>query len=1229
MKRYLIKLIILIFFGVSNSLGQTPIFHLPMNGNANDISGNGLHGVVNAATLTTDRMGNANSAYEFNGTSSNIMLPFSSLYNIPSNGQFTLSAWILPFSSNSTKALVVRSDFNTDFYLSMWNYGLYILSNKAMSGYANNNFLVGSSTFAEFGCWHHLAVTYNNGIWVLYVDGKMEAQDNSQTKFITQSATAPIGIGRKGAASGDYFNGKIDDVRMYNSALTLAQVKQQVAYAGEDVSICLGSSYQLNGVGAGTAHWMPNFGLNNQNVINPIATPSQSTQYILTLTQGVCTTKDTVNVTVENCCNSCNSVSSNLNVGLVACYPFTGNANDSSGNNNHGSTVIASLTTDRFGKPNRAYNFNGSSYIEVPNSLTLSSTTNALTISFWVKISSWVYQNGVNYASVISKSNSTTDCSFRYSITPYGASIINNGKLWNYTPGPMINPLNTWIHFVVTVNGNTLNLYKNGAHFGSTTSFSSFVFSNNNYLQIGRDYPGILDYFYGVLDDVRIYNRDLSSSEVNQLYLISSTEALPFANAGTDIQTCAADSFQLSGIGNGAMSWRPTSPLNNSAILTPKGKVGLGTTNFILTNNFGGCVVVDTVKVIARNTTAAIGSDQNACIGDSISISANADSGTFVWSPIVGMSNSNTLTPKIKVTGPMQIIFTRTLGACVARDTMNIIINSPTVDAGLPKSICPGDSVTLNGSTNGLHNWWPGSSLNDSTLLAPKARPDTTTMYYLNSNIGGCFAKDSVLVTVENITANAGPDRFSCKSEQLLINGSGNGTNFSWSPIKYILNNLTATPTVNPDTTTTYILSTWNNTCIRRDTMTVFVNTLDAKILNKNVEYCIGDTIQISGWVNGPNYTWLPAGQLINDNTLTPLAKTISGNKFYLKVSDANCTRMDSVELKEKIIQVSAGLDTVLCMGDSVQLNALSVPGASYRWNPSGGLSSPTIQNPLAFPSLSTQYLVEAKLGNCFATDTVEVLVDTKPIVSAGLDKRYCFGESVLLDGDVSNASSFEWSPAVDLSDIKQLKPSAFGAVERQYILLAKNGVCMASDTVIAKPNPKVVAKFTPSVRIANFPALIKFSNESENAYFFKWTFDSLGNISNLRDPEFTYTTEGKYYVWLLASDSLGCKDSTNALITIIDNPFLFVPNGFTPNGDLLNDVFQVKYNESAFEVLKYSIYNRWGDRLIESEFPNGTWWNGTFKNEPCPDGVYFFIVYAKSLNGKVFDLHGTLTLLR
>ncbi len=1228
MKHYLINLFILILTCVANSFGQTPIFHLPMNGNASDISGNGLHGVVNAATLTTDRMGNANSAYEFNGTSSNIMLPFSSLYNIPSSGQFTLSAWILPYTSNSTKALVVRSEFNSNFNLSMWNYGLYILSNKAMSGYANNNFLVGSSTFAEFGCWHHLAVTYNNGIWVLYVDGKLEAQDNSQTKFITQSASAPIGIGRKGAASGDYFNGKIDDVRMYSTALTFAQIKQQFAYAGEDVSICKGSSYQINGVGIGAANWQPSLGLSNANIVNPIATPTQTTQYILTLAQGVCTTKDTINITVENCCNSCNAMSSNLSNGLVACYPFTGNANDSSGNNNHGVVYNASLTTDRFNKTNRAYYFNGNARIEVPHS---SSINNPM-----ISISAWVQYGNSSTTQIITKRNWSNAQNEQFAFDTKDFYVKRNGNCvanvgWNSVHYNSLPSTGVWTFVCVTYDGRYSRYYKNGV-LNSTADFGSTIgmdICSGGELLFGATWSTFPFYYTGKIDDVRIYNRAISAAEVNQLYLISSTEALPFANAGTDIQTCAADSFQLSGIGNGAMSWWPTAPLNNSTILTPKGKVGVGTTNFILTNNFGGCVVVDTVKVIARNTTAVIGSDQNACIGDSISISANADSGTFVWSPIVGMSNSNTLTPKVKVTGPMHIIFTRTLGACVARDTMNIIINSPTVDAGLPKSICPGDSVTLNGSTIGTHNWWPGSSLNDSTLLAPKARPDTTTLYYLYSNIGGCFAKDSVLVTVENLAVNAGPDRFSCKSEQLLINGSGNGTNLSWSPIKYILNNLTATPTVNPDTTTTYILSTWNNTCLRRDTMTVFVNTLDAKILNKNVEYCIGDTIQISGWVNGPNYTWLPAGQLINDNTLTPLAKTISGNKFYLKVSDANCTRMDSVELKEKIIQVSAGLDTVLCKGDSVQLNALSVPGASYRWNPSGGLSSPTIQNPLAFPSLSTQYLVEAKLGNCFATDTVEVLVDTKPIVSAGLDKRYCFGESVLLDGDVSNASSFEWSPAVDLSDIKQLKPSAFGAVERQYILLAKNGVCMASDTVIAKPNPKVVAKFTPSVRIANFPALIKFSNESENAYFFKWTFDSLGNISSLRDPEFTYTTEGKYYVWLLASDSLGCKDSTNALITIIDNPFLFVPNVFTPNGDLLNDVFQVRYNESAFEVLKYSIYNRWGDRLIESEFPNGTWWNGTFKNEPCPDGVYFFIVYAKSLNGKVFDLHGTLTLLR
>lgn len=76
----------------------------------------------------------------------------------------------------------------------------------------------------------------------------------------------------------------------------------------------------------------------------------------------------------------------NLSSGLVAYYPFSGNANDFSGNKNNPIFNNATLTTDRFGNANSAYHFNGSNYIDIPNSASLRMGTKA-SISFWVKIS--------------------------------------------------------------------------------------------------------------------------------------------------------------------------------------------------------------------------------------------------------------------------------------------------------------------------------------------------------------------------------------------------------------------------------------------------------------------------------------------------------------------------------------------------------------------------------------------------------------------------------------------------------------------------------------------------------------------------------------------------------------------------------------------------------------------------------------------------------------------------
>lgn len=229
MKRAALLLIAILFFCISNAqinLNQGLIAYYPFNGNANDASGNNINGVVNAATLTSDRYGNANTAYYFNG-SAYIQLPYSPLYNFAPADSFSISVWVLPDQGYSwpAQAVVVKSPFTSDFNLSNWNYGTYVLNYKAMAGFAYNAVVNGTTTFNSSSCWYNIIQTYKNGIWRLYVNGVLESSDLSQTKLILQDGPASkICFGKKGDANGDYYKGKMDEVRIYNRVLNLNEV---------------------------------------------------------------------------------------------------------------------------------------------------------------------------------------------------------------------------------------------------------------------------------------------------------------------------------------------------------------------------------------------------------------------------------------------------------------------------------------------------------------------------------------------------------------------------------------------------------------------------------------------------------------------------------------------------------------------------------------------------------------------------------------------------------------------------------------------------------------------------------------------------------------------------------------------------------------------------------------------------------------------------------------------
>lgn len=262
--------------------------------------------MVNAVPVS-DRFGNLNSACYFNGVNAYIELPYSNFYNFSPSGSYSMSVWVLPDQNNTwpAQAIVVKAPPHPDFTLSNWNYGIYLFNYRAMSGFAYNHVLNGSTTFINNICWYNIITTYNNGIWHLYVNGRLEASNTSQNRFILQDGSSRIAFGRKGQSSGDWYKGKIDDVRIYDRVLNQAEI-DSLSYnvtgmnAGDDATICEGSSHQLNATGFSTYSWSPSAGLSNTSIPNPVATPSATTLYRVTGTNAAgCIAADEVLITVQ------------------------------------------------------------------------------------------------------------------------------------------------------------------------------------------------------------------------------------------------------------------------------------------------------------------------------------------------------------------------------------------------------------------------------------------------------------------------------------------------------------------------------------------------------------------------------------------------------------------------------------------------------------------------------------------------------------------------------------------------------------------------------------------------------------------------------------------------------------------------------------------------------------------------------------------------------------------
>jgi uncharacterized protein (TIGR02145 family) len=232
--KYLITLLIAALS--LNAFGQVPnyvpsdglVAWYPFNGNANDESGNVNNGTVYGAILTTDHLGNSYSAYAFNGTGDYIGLPYSTLWNF-GLGDFTLASWFL--SLDGTNDNIIRFD-NGYGPASLWGMRVFGVELEFLCSGTGGAYFPLSSNPVSTGIWHHTVMVRSSNSLLIYLDGNLVHTETTPTiGDIQTTGTYYPSIGRLGSFNAEYFTGDLDDIGIWNRALT--EVEIQALYTAE------------------------------------------------------------------------------------------------------------------------------------------------------------------------------------------------------------------------------------------------------------------------------------------------------------------------------------------------------------------------------------------------------------------------------------------------------------------------------------------------------------------------------------------------------------------------------------------------------------------------------------------------------------------------------------------------------------------------------------------------------------------------------------------------------------------------------------------------------------------------------------------------------------------------------------------------------------------------------------------------------------------------------------
>jgi uncharacterized protein (TIGR02145 family) len=1065
--------------GLSGTLTNGLVGYWPFCGNANDASGNGNNGTVNGATLTTDRFGNVGSAYDFNGAT--IEVPHNASLGFNPTGSFTVVFWFLK-NSNSTPQHFMgkRSQYAHTF-----NWQLTCETNQMTfgSGYGPgiyNGLFYG--TVQPSNIWTHLCAQYTNGFWILYLNG---VQVSTSMLSANPDITSVLTFGNSG--NFDPFIGKLDDIGIYNRAITQQEITQL---------------YQQ---GQATYLWS-----NGATTPSIMVTPTQTTTYTCTITMNGATTTQSQTITVNP-------------------IPAVNAGQDQ--------TVFAGTQVTLSGSGANSYSWNNGISNNMPFT---ANTTTTYTVTGTSNGCSSTDQVLVTVLPAPTLTINTNDTLCSGTSTTLTANVANAGTSCAAPglSGTLTNGLVGYWPFCGNANdlsGNGNNGTVNGAtlttdRFGAANQAYSFD-GVDDYCNLNSQLPNSFSIsLWARIDSFKVYNGISSEllSTFNQNFgssgFVFRTDAIPnkivsgFWNINGN-QIVSKDNIQqfqwnqyLLSYSSGLLKLYFNGIICDSIVGTyvqNNQNLFLAARQVYQGNNpafFADCAL-DDIGIWNRSLTQA-----------EITQLYNAGQATYSWSPGGATTPSITVSPTQTTTYTCTI----TMNGASTTQSQTITVNPvPTVSAGANQTVCAGTAVTLSGSGATSYTW--NNNVQNGLAFTPN---NTQTYTVTGTDANGCSNTAQTTVTVNPLPAASitaqGATTF-CQNNSVTLNANaGAGLSYQW------YNNGTAINAANSatlpvSTSGSYTVQVTNaNNCSATSAATpVSVNALPAATITpaSATTFCQGGSVVLNANVGqGLSYQWNLNGSPINGANAASYTANATGS-YSLNVlnSDGCSATATAVSVTVNALpNVSAGANQTICSGTAVTLSGSGA--TSYSWNNN-------VSNGVAFTPNNTQtYTVTGTAANgCSNTAQVTVTVNALPTPSISY-----VGSPILCQGSVlalnaTAGSSYLWSNGQTTQSIQATQGGAYTVQ-----VTNANGCVGTSNPVTLTVNPLPAPSITaqgPTTFCQGGSVVLT----STGATSYSWS-------TNATTQSITVTTSGLYQVTVV--DNKGCSGSSAPIqVTVLSPP--------------------------------------------------------------------------------------------